>query len=105
MVKINWVSLKIWPNTNTSSNSIDRIWSEDLEMPEIILSDKTIEYRRQKGPNYRISAKFLNEIMDRSNFRQTREISQHEWDMPITQTQGKILRQLNKSYPVLLRLP
>ena len=74
-------------------------------MPEIILSDKTIVYRQLKGPNYRISAKFLNEIMDRSNFHQTREISQHEWDMPITQTQGKILRQLNKSYPVLLRLP
>ena len=67
MVKINWVSLKIWPNTNTSSNSIARIWSEDLKMPEIILSDKTIEYRRQKGPNYRLSAKFLNDIMKRSS--------------------------------------
>ena len=67
MVKINWVSLKIWPNTNTSTNSIARIWSEDLKMSEIILSDKTIEYRRQKGPNYRISAKFLNDIMKRSN--------------------------------------
>ena len=42
-------------------------------MPEIILSDKTIEYRRQKGPNYRILAKFLNDIMDRSRVEYERK--------------------------------